>query len=152
MVDALQGHAASHANARDVTGDKRITRIAIVGGGTAGWMAASILARALPDRNCVISVIESPDIGTIGVGEATIPPFIDLLRFLDINEPDFVRQTQSTYKLGIKFKDWRHIGHSYWHPFGTFGTTIDRRSCEELMTISGSQTSSLGATGFTSTR
>jgi tryptophan 7-halogenase len=127
MVDALHGHAASHANARDVTGDKRITRIAIVGGGTAGWMAASILARALPDRNCVISVIESPDIGTIGVGEATIPPFIDLLRFLDINEPDFVRQTQSTYKLGIKFKDWRHIGHSYWHPFGTFGTTIDRR-------------------------
>jgi tryptophan 7-halogenase len=127
MADALQGHAASHASAGDVTGDKRIRSIAIVGGGTAGWMAASILARALPDRHCVINVVESPDIGTIGVGEATIPPFIELLRFLEINEADFVRQTQSTYKLGIKFKDWRHIGHTYWHPFGTFGTTIDRR-------------------------
>jgi tryptophan halogenase len=117
MADVLQGHSA---------GDRRIKRIAIVGGGTAGWMAASMLARALPD-NSAISVIESPDIGTVGVGEATIPPFIDLLHFLDISEADFVRVTQSTYKLGIKFKDWRRIGHSYWHPFGTFGTTIDRR-------------------------
>ena len=107
--------------------DSRIKHIAIVGGGTAGWMAASMLVRALPDRACAITVIESPDIGTVGVGEATIPPFIELLRFLEINEADFVRHTQSTYKLGIKFKDWRRIGHSYWHPFGTFGTTIDRR-------------------------
>jgi len=118
MADAQQGHSA---------GDRRIKSIAIVGGGTAGWMAASMLARALPERSSSISVIESPDIGTVGVGEATIPPFIDLLRFLEINEADFVRVTQSTYKLGIKFKDWRRVGHSYWHPFGTFGTTIDRR-------------------------
>ncbi len=62
-----------------------IQRIAIVGGGTAGWMAAAILARALPGTGTVISVIESPDIGTVGVGEATIPPIIDLLRFLSIN-------------------------------------------------------------------
>ncbi|HEY1725887.1 MAG TPA: tryptophan halogenase family protein [Steroidobacteraceae bacterium] len=107
--------------------NNRLRHIAIVGGGTAGWVAASILARALPDRRCALTVIESPDIGTVGVGEATIPPFIDLLRLLEINEADFVRQTQSTYKLGIKFRDWRRIGHSYWHPFGTFGTTIDRR-------------------------
>jgi tryptophan halogenase len=127
MADALQGHPASEANARETPAARRIKRIAIVGGGTAGWMAASMLARALPDRDCAITVIESPDIGTVGVGEATIPPFIELLRFLDINELDFVRHTQSTYKLGIKFKDWRRIGHSYWHPFGTFGTTIDRR-------------------------
>jgi tryptophan 7-halogenase len=118
MADAPQGQTAA---------DRRIRRVAIVGGGTAGWMAASMLARALSGNGCSISVIESPDIGTVGVGEATIPPFIDLLRFLDINEADFVRQTQSTYKLGIKFRDWRRIGHSYWHPFGTFGTTIDRR-------------------------
>jgi len=118
MADALQRHPA---------GDQRIRRIAIVGGGTAGWMAASILARALPDKACSITVIESPDIGTVGVGEATIPPITELLRFLEINEADFVRHTQSTYKLGIKFKDWRRVGHSYWHPFGTFGTTIDRR-------------------------
>jgi tryptophan 7-halogenase len=105
----------------------QIKRIAIVGGGTAGWMAASILARALPATGCVITVIESPDIGTVGVGEATIPPIVDLLRFLNINEADFVRYTQSTFKLGIKFTDWSHLGSSYWHPFGTFGTMINLR-------------------------
>jgi tryptophan halogenase len=107
--------------------DNPIKRIAIVGGGTAGWMAASILARALPGTGTVISVIESPDIGTVGVGEATIPPIIDLLRFLNINEGDFVKHTQSTYKLGIKFTHWSRTGHSYWHPFGVFGTMINLR-------------------------
>src|ERR1035441_3213670 len=84
----------------DPAPERRIRHIAIVGGGTAGWMAASVLARALPGSGCTITVIESPDIGTIGVGEATIPPIIDLLRFLSINEADFVRHTRSTYKLG----------------------------------------------------
>jgi tryptophan halogenase len=105
----------------------QIKRIAILGGGTAGWMAASILARALPGTGCVITVIESPEIGTVGVGEATIPPIIDLLRFLNINEGDFVKHTQSTYKLGIKFTDWPCAGHSYWHPFGAFGSMINLR-------------------------
>src|ERR1700732_5495047 len=90
----------------------RISSIAIVGGGTAGWMAASILARALPGTRTVITVIESPDIGTVGVGEATIPPIIDVLRYLSIDEADFVRHTQSTYKLGIKFSEWQQLGHS----------------------------------------
>jgi tryptophan 7-halogenase len=107
--------------------DSRIKRIAIVGGGTAGWMAASILARALPGTGCVITVIESPDIGTVGVGEATIPPIIDLLRFLNINEGDFVKHTKSTYKLGIRFTDWTRAGDSYWHPFGAFGAMINLR-------------------------
>jgi tryptophan halogenase len=111
----------------DPAPDRRIRHIAIVGGGTAGWMAASVLARALPGSGCTITVIESPDIGTVGVGEATIPPIIDLLRFLSINEADFVRHTRSTYKLGIKFKDWDRPGHSYWHPFGTFGAAVNRR-------------------------
>jgi tryptophan halogenase len=105
----------------------QIKRIAIVGGGTAGWMAASILVRALPGTGCVITVIESPEIGTVGVGEATIPPIIDLLRLLKINEGDFVKHTQSTYKLGIKFTDWAREGHSYWHPFGSFGSMINLR-------------------------
>jgi tryptophan halogenase len=105
----------------------QIRRIAIVGGGTAGWMAASILARALPGTGTVITVIESPDIGTVGVGEATIPPIMDLLRFLNINEGDFVRHTQSTYKLGIRFTDWSRVGESYWHPFGAFGSMINLR-------------------------
>lgn len=107
--------------------DRRIRRIAIVGGGTAGWMAASILARSLPGTGCSITVIESPDIGTVGVGEATIPPIIDLLRYLSINEADFIRHTRSTFKLGIKFTDWHRIGDSYWHPFGTFGAPLNHR-------------------------
>ncbi|HME40839.1 MAG TPA: tryptophan halogenase family protein [Steroidobacteraceae bacterium] len=110
-----------------MTDSSQIKRIAIVGGGTAGWMAASILARALPGTGTFITVIESPDIGTVGVGEATIPPIIDLLKFLNINEGDFVKHTQSTYKLGIKFTDWARKGHSYWHPFGTFGAAINLR-------------------------
>ena len=107
--------------------DRRIRSIAIVGGGTAGWLAASILARALPGTGTVITVIESADIGTVGVGEATIPPIIDTLRFLSIDERDFIHHTQATYKLGIKFSDWKVPGHSYWHPFGTFGAPINRR-------------------------
>jgi tryptophan halogenase len=110
-----------------MTDSSQIKRIAIVGGGTAGWMAASILARALPGTGTVITVIESADIGTVGVGEATIPPIIDLLRFLNINESDFVKHTQSTYKLGIKFTNWAQAGHSYWHPFGAFGAMINLR-------------------------
>ena len=111
----------------DTLQHNRIRSIAIVGGGTAGWLAASMLSRALPGTGIVITVIESPDIGTIGVGEATIPPIIDVLRYLSIDEADFVRHTQATYKLGIKFSDWRQPGHCYWHPFGTFGAPVIRR-------------------------
>jgi len=108
-------------------GDRRIRSIAIVGGGTAGWLAASMLARALPGTRTAITVVESPDIGIVGVGEATIPPILDVLRFLSIDEQDFIHHTQATYKLGIKFVDWKQLGQSYWHPFGTFGTPVNRR-------------------------
>jgi tryptophan halogenase len=111
----------------DTPQNSRIDSIAIVGGGTAGWMAASILARALPGTGLRLTVIESPEIGIVGVGEATIPPIIDVLRFLSIDEADFIHHTQATYKLGIKFSDWQQLGHAYWHPFGTFGAPINRR-------------------------
>jgi tryptophan halogenase len=107
--------------------DKRIHRIAIVGGGTAGWMAASALARVLRGSDTTIHLIESPDIPTVGVGEATIPPIIDFLRFLAVDVNDFVAHTNATYKLAIRFRDWLRLGHQYWHPFGNFGSTIDRR-------------------------
>lgn len=115
------------SDTQQITRENRIGSIAIVGGGTAGWLAASMLSRALPGTRTRITVVESPDIGTVGVGEATIPPIIDVLRFLSIDEADFVRHTQATYKLGIKFSDWKELGHTYWHPFGTFGAPIIRR-------------------------
>jgi len=107
--------------------DRRIRTIAVVGGGTAGWIAASLLARTAPEHGCKITVVESSQIGTVGVGEATIPPIIDLLRILGIDEPDFIRHTQATFKLGIQFRDWKEVGTRYWHPFGTFGASLNRR-------------------------
>ena len=107
--------------------DRRIQSIAILGGGTAGWIAASMLARALTGTGRSVTLIESAEIGTIGVGEATVPPIVDLLRYLSINEADFVAHTQATYKLGIEFRDWRTIGERFFHPFGQFGVSINRR-------------------------
>ena len=105
--------------------DRRIKRIAVVGGGTAGWIAASALARKV-GPTCTVQLIESPDIPTVGVGEATIPGIIDFLRFLGIDLQDFMRHTQATIKLAIRFVDWHHLGHRYWHPFGAFGVFVDR--------------------------
>ena len=105
-------------------GGEHLRHIAIIGGGSAGWMAAAALAHAVRG-DCKITLVESEMIGTVGVGEATIPPIKLFNQRLGIDEYEFMRHTQGSYKLGIQFVDWAEIGHSYFHPFGPFGSEFD---------------------------
>ncbi|HEX5163459.1 MAG TPA: tryptophan halogenase family protein [Steroidobacteraceae bacterium] len=99
--------------------DARLGNIVIVGGGSAGWMAAAALARAFPALD--IRLVESEDIGIVGVGEATVPHLRAYNETLQINEVDFVRAVRGTFKLGIQFVDWGSIGSKYVHGFGSIG-------------------------------
>ncbi|MCA1199798.1 tryptophan 7-halogenase [Sphingomonas sp. R647] len=98
-------------------------RVVIVGGGTAGWMAASALARFLPGV-ADVRLIESEEIGIVGVGEATLPHLRAFLQRLGIDEAEMMRATNATYKLGIDFRDFGKLGDRYVHPFGAYGVDL----------------------------
>ena len=100
------------------------TSVVIVGGGAAGWMAAAALTRYFNDGRRTITVVESDAIGTIGVGEATIPPIRNFNAMLDIPENEFLRETRGTFKLGIEFLNWGRQGDRYFHPFGAHGQDL----------------------------
>ena len=97
--------------------------ITIVGGGTAGWMTAALLSKLLM-RGFEIRLIESDEIGTIGVGEATIPAIRTFNQLVGVDQTEMIKATQSTFKLGIEFVDWREPGHSYIHGFGKIGQDL----------------------------
>ena len=105
--------------------DRAIRRILVVGGGTAGWTAAAALSRFSRHGGTTVTVVESDEIGTVGVGEATIPPLASFNALLGIDEADFMARTQGTFKLGIQFVNWGRIGDRYFHPFGEFGVDME---------------------------
>jgi len=98
----------------------RVTKVVVVGGGTAGWMSAALLRRVLGSQ-VAVEVVESDAIGIVGVGEATIPPIQQLNAVLGIPEGEFLRETRASIKLAIRFEGWRVPGESYFHTFGVPG-------------------------------
>ncbi len=102
------------------TQTKKKQRLVIAGGGTAGWMAAAAFTRLL-GKEVDVTLIESSEIGTVGVGEATIPTLVFFHKLLKINEQEFMAQTNATFKLGINFENWKELEHAYLHAFGVTG-------------------------------
>jgi tryptophan 7-halogenase len=103
----------------------RIRNVVIVGGGTAGWMAAIYLNRYMRRMEAKVVLVESPTLGTIGVGEATIPSLVNFVRLLNLDEAEFMRRCSASYKLGIRFDGWNRDGNTYWHPFGVCGARVN---------------------------
>jgi len=114
-----------------------VRRILIVGGGTAGWMTAAALAQALGPSPVRINLVESEAIGTVGVGESTIPHIRAFNARLGLDEAAFMAETMATYKLAIEFVDWGRLGARYVHPFGAFGEPLDEIEFHQLWLAAG---------------
>jgi tryptophan 7-halogenase len=97
-----------------------IRKVVVVGGGTAGWITAAALSKQFPEL-LEISLVESEEIGTVGVGEATFPSILAFHRLIDLDEREFMQAAKATFKLGISFEDWGGLGDRYMHAFGTIG-------------------------------
>lgn len=102
----------------------QVKKVVIVGGGTAGWMTAAALSKKFAQVAIQIELVESDTIGTVGVGEATLPHIRFFNETLGIDERTFMRETQATFKLGIELCDWGRVGDRYIHPFGDYGLDI----------------------------
>ncbi len=102
----------------------QLHHICILGGGSAGWMTAAALSSKFKDLDVEITLVESEQIGTVGVGEATLPHIRFFNEALGIDEPTFMRATEATFKLGIEFCDWGQLGDRYIHPFGDYGVPL----------------------------
>ena len=109
-------------------------RLLIVGGGTAGWMTAAALSRVLPPGTATLRLVESAEIGTVGVGEATVPHIRFFNAKLGFDEADFMAKTRATFKLGIEFRNWARAGDAYIHPFGAFGEDLEGVAFHHLWT------------------
>jgi tryptophan halogenase len=108
------------------TNPNGIRKVVIVGGGSAGWICAAMASHYFHTTGVEVELIESEEIGTIGVGESTIPPFLQLIHSLGIDEQDFIQKTQASFKLAIRFENWRKKDEVYYHPFGQIGGPIGR--------------------------
>jgi tryptophan halogenase len=106
---------------------KAVKKILIAGGGTAGWMTAAYLARWLEKVDIQVTLVESELIGTVGVGEATVPGIHQFIQDLGIKESEFIKATNATFKLGIEFKNWSGIDIDFFHPFAGYGVRIEDR-------------------------
>jgi tryptophan 7-halogenase len=101
-----------------------VTSVVILGGGTAGWMTAAALLQRLGPLGINVTLVESSQIGTIGVGEATVPAILRFFDSLDLDVYEVLRATNGTIKLGIEFDGWKHEGHSFIHPFSQYGIHV----------------------------